>query len=122
MSGYNVFQAVRFNTDLTVLHCSGTGVMRPWIAKLILKHLINLKVFYFYTYRGHDTQADRVSWFHITREFYPRVEFSPVLQHQVTEYIQSDAIVAQHHILDMCSRRRTECTPPTSGSDSDEEN
>ena len=104
ISGFNLFQAVRFSPQIEELHVSGTGIMKLWIAKIIIEKVTNLRIFHFDTYAFYDHKLDKVAWYYMTNGDHPQIQFSNQLKRKVESYVAKWVMRGQRHALQFFNR------------------
>ena len=96
VSAYSVYQAVCGVSSLTYLNCKNSGVMCPWILRMIFEECSNLRTCYFTTLFSMDTEKHKYDWYHLVRKTHPHVNFPQNVIQKVVEYEGSCArIIAE---------------------------
>ena len=96
VSAYSIHQTVVDAPSLKYLSCKDSGIMQPWLIKMILQDCPELEEFYFITLFSMDSERQKYSWYEIVRKIYPHVKFGQSIIEKVIEYENScDRIITE---------------------------
>ena len=93
VSAYSIYQAVCGLTCLTYLTSKNSGVMRPWILRMIFAECPNLSTCLFTTLFSMDTENHKYDWYDMVRNTYSHIKFPDAVVRKVVEYEDSCELI-----------------------------